>query len=224
MTRRTGRPSYLLPRPDTRRPHTSRFAAVVVAVGLAVAVLAGATGYATGRPDDTTSAIAEMRAVEARRDTQQISDLTTTARRLREELSPILSAFTAPAGAPQPEAGQLRQWQQAIQHATQAFADPPSGTTATNVARGGLRAAVDQAALAVDTYLLALTAPPAQRAALTDLATRQATQAAATWSVAAAQLDQINIDAGHGHQHVYLDTSPGSGAFTPDGAQEGTGS
>jgi len=38
---------------------------------------------------------------------------------------------------------------------------------------------------------------------------------------AAAQLDQINMDAGFGHQHVYLQTEQGSGAFTPDGEEEG---
>ena len=42
-----------------------------------------------------------------------------------------------------------------------------------------------------------------------------------SWSVAAAQLDQINVDAGFGHQHVYLQTEQGSGAFTADGEEEG---
>ncbi|MDG4780911.1 hypothetical protein O7614_14795 [Micromonospora sp. WMMD961] len=64
---------------------------------------------------------------------------------------------------------------------------------------------------------------PAHQAALLDVTTRQAAEAATVWSVAATQLDQINVDAGHGHQHVFLDTDPPAGAVTPDGAAEGTG-
>jgi hypothetical protein len=47
--------------------------------------------------------------------------------------------------------------------------------------------------------------------------------AVTTWSVGATQLDQINVDAGHGHQHVFLPADPESGAFTPDDAPEGSG-
>ncbi|MEH0827780.1 MULTISPECIES: hypothetical protein [unclassified Micromonospora] len=189
-----------------------------------MAVLAGAVGYNAGQPNDSTRAVGEMRAAEARRDTQQITELTAMARRLRDEISPMLTSIrTKPAPGRQPDVAQARQWQQVARRAAGTFTDTPSGTTATNVARAGLRAAVDQAALAADTYLLALTAPSAQQGALTELARRQAEQAAATWSVAATQLDQINIDAGHGHQHVYLDTDAGSGAFTPDGSPEGNG-
>ncbi|MCO1594069.1 hypothetical protein M8C17_02730 [Micromonospora sp. RHAY321] len=223
MSRRTGKPSYLLPARDTRRNRIGRLAAVVTAIGLAAALLGGAVGYTVGRPDPIDSSITEMREAEARRDTQQIAELTTTARRLSDEISPILAALKADTPSQQAGAEQARQWQQAVRQAAQPLADPPSGTTATNVARGGLRVALDQAALAVDTYLLAVTGPAAQRAALTQLATRQATQAAATWSIAATQLDQINIDAGHGHQHVHLETGPGGDAFAPDGAAEGSG-
>ncbi|WP_238433598.1 hypothetical protein [Micromonospora tarensis] len=56
-----------------------------------------------------------------------------------------------------------------------------------------------------------------------DLTARQAAEAATIWSVAATQLDQVSVDSGHGHQHVFLDTDPHEGALTPDGAAEGTG-
>ncbi|TDC52686.1 hypothetical protein E1258_24990 [Micromonospora sp. KC207] len=224
MPRRTGKPSYLLSTPDTRRRRVARLAVVVAAVGLAAAFVGGATGYTAGRPDGVESAVADMRKAEAQRDGQQIAELTTTARRLREEISPILSAVrAAPSDSRQPGAEQARQWRQTLLRAAEPFANPPSGTTATNVTRGGLHSAVEQASLAVESYLLAVTGPPAQRAALTELAKRQAAQAAAAWSVAATQLDQVNIDAGHGHQHVYLDSDSGGGAFTPDGAAEGSG-
>ncbi|MFY1616259.1 hypothetical protein [Micromonospora sp. WMMD736] len=221
MSRRTGRPSYQLSAPDTRRRRMARTAVVVATVGLAAALVGGAAGYTVGRPGGVDSTVADLREAEAKRDSQQIVELTATARRLSGEISPILAALgaQAPAGG---QAGpeQARQWRQTMQRATDLFANPPSGTTATNVARGGLRGAVEQASLAVESYLLAVTGPPTQRAALTDLAKRQAAQAADAWSVAATQLDQLNIDAGEGHQHVYLESG---GAITPDGAEEGSG-
>ncbi|MGN9810175.1 hypothetical protein ACTMSW_12565 [Micromonospora sp. BQ11] len=212
MSRRTGKPSYLLNAPAGRGPGRSRLVVVAVAVGLAVALLGGVSGWSLARPDGTEAAIADLRAAEARRDAEQITELTATARRVRDEIAPILTAIATGAA----DAARVREWQQAVRRATEPFANPPSGTTATNVARGGLRSAVDQASLAVDTYAVAVGAPAAQRAALTDLAKRQAEGAATVWAVAATQLDQINIDAGYGHQHVFLGTAP-------DGAAEGSG-
>ncbi|MEV4772153.1 hypothetical protein [Micromonospora humida] len=224
MSRRTGRPSYLLSAPDPRRGRQTRLAAVVATIGLTAALVGGGVGYTAGRPDATESTIADIRQAEAKRDTQQITELTATARRLRDEITPVLSALRADAPADrQPDAAQARQWQQTLVRAAEPFANPPSGTTATNVARGGLRSAVEQTSLAVESYLLAVTGPPTQRAALTALAKRQAVQAGTAWSVAATQLDQINIDAGHGHQHVYLEGDHGDGALSPDGAEEGSG-
>ncbi|MBM0231313.1 hypothetical protein JNW91_05170 [Micromonospora sp. STR1_7] len=218
MSRRTGKPSYQLSTSDTRRQRVLRLAAVVAAVGLAAALLGGAIGYTAGRPDGTESTIADIRKADAQRDSQQIVELTATARRLREQIQPILTAIQADPSASRPaSAEQARQWQQTLVQAAAPFANPPSGTTATNVARTALRSAVEQASLAVDAHLLALTGPPAQRAALVDLAKRQAAQASAAWSVAATQLDQINVDSGQGHQHVYLEGD------SHDGAEEGSG-
>ncbi|MEU4401044.1 hypothetical protein [Micromonospora orduensis] len=214
MSRRTGKPSYLLPAADARRRRVPRLAATIAAVGLAAALGGGAVGYTDG----TESAIADIRKAEAHRDSQQIVELTTTARRLREQIQPILTAIQADPSTSRPaSADQARQWQQTMVRAAEPFADPPSGTTATNVARTALRGAVGQASLAVDAYLLAVTVPPAQRAPLAKLAARQAAQAAAAWSVAATQLDQVNVDSGQGHQHVYLEGD------SHDGAQEGSG-
>ena len=104
---------------------------------------------------------------------------------------------------------------------TAQFADPPSGMTATNVARGGLRSAVEQAAVAVEMVALAVAGPADRRPEQLMLATRQTALAVTTWSVAATHLDQINIDAGNGDQHVHLDSDGAEGALTADGAAEG---
>jgi hypothetical protein len=182
-------------------------------------------GYAVAGPgggSDTEAAVKELRAAEARRDTEQIAQLTSAARTTRDELAPLLSQLDAALKSGQPAAAdQVTAWQQTMRRSVERHAESPSGSTATNVARGGLRAAVDGLATALDTYAMARTLPANVQRGVLDLAARQRTVAGTAWSVAAAQLDQINIDAGHGHQHVYLTTEPGSGAFTSDGAPEG---
>jgi hypothetical protein len=65
--------------------------------------------------------------------------------------------------------------------------------------------------------------PAATAGQLRALAAKERDTAVTTWSVGGTQLDQINIDAGNGHQHVFLPADPGSGAFTADGAPEGSG-
>ncbi|MEU8257565.1 hypothetical protein AB0C06_25215 [Micromonospora inaquosa] len=224
MARRTGRPSYQLDKADVRRRRTVRYAAVAGVIALVTGVLGGLVGYQVGRPDATEATIASIKQAEAKRDAQQITELIGTARRVRDQVAPVLAAIKAETtGGRAPDAAKARQWQEVMRQAAEPFADPPSGTTATNVARGGLRGAVQQASLAVDAYALAAAVPAAQRAALLDVTARQAAEAATIWSVAATQLDQISVDAGQGHQHVFLDTDPDGGALTPDGAAEGTG-
>lgn len=222
MSPKTGRPSYLLAPPARRPPARNRLLLGVAAAALVTGLLGGLIGYSVGRPSQTEASIARLQQADAERDVRQIIELTELAHRTGDELSPILTAIrqASDAGRP-PEAAQVRQWQETMRRLTERFADPPSGTTATNVARGGLRSAVEQAAIAVDTLTLAEPANAAgERLAL---AARQATVAVTTWSVAATQLDQINIDAGQGHRHVHLDTGGADGALSPDGAAEGHG-
>lgn len=167
------------------------------------AVVFGFGGYLVGRPDSVTRAADDIRAADAARDKQQIKDLTALARDTRDALGPVIKGMATPGG-------DASSWQRTVSAAAKRFDDPPSGSTATNVARGSLAAAVDQLAIAVDTY-----------ATQPDLSARQRDLAVTTWSVGATQLDQVNVDAGYGHQHVYLESGPGSEAFTPDDAPEG---
>ncbi|MEV7986702.1 hypothetical protein [Micromonospora sp. NPDC085948] len=224
MARRTGRPSYLSDNPDVRRRRATRLVAVTGAIALVTALVVGLIGYQVGRPDATEASIASIKQADAKRDAQQIVQLTETARTVSGQVAPVLTALKADTAAGRaPDPAQARRWQETMREAAKPFADPPSGSTATNVARGGLRGAIQQAGLAVDSYALAASVPAAQRAALLDLTARQAAEAVTIWSVAATQLDQVSVDAGHGHQHVFLSTDPDGGAFTPDGAPEGTG-
>lgn len=168
------------------------------------AVVFGFGGYLVGRPDEATRMADDIRAADAARDRQQIKELTDLARDTRDALAPVLEGM-ATAGATD-----VAEWRRTVEQAAKTFDDPPSGATATNVARGSLAAAIDQLALAVESY-------PTQP----DLSARQRDLAVTTWSVGATQLDQVNVDAGYGHQHVYLESGPDSEAFTPDDAPEG---
>lgn len=222
MSRRTGKPSYTKTSTGQRLSVNTIVFAMLLPVVLAGFIGAG-IAYAVAGPSDTEVAVNELREAEARRDTEQIGQLTAAARTTRDELGPLLSELDTALKSGQPTAAdKLAGWQQTMRRAVERHAESPSGTTATNVARGGLRAAVDGLATALDTYALVGTLPAASQRTLIDLAQRQRTAASTAWSIAAAQLDQINIDAGHGHQHVYLETEAGSGAFTSDGSPEGT--
>lgn len=137
MARRTGRPSYLADKPDERRRRTARIVAVAGAIALVTALLGGLVGYQVGRPDATAETIASIQEADAKRDAQQIVELTETARRVRDQVAPVLTAVKEEKTAGRaPDPGRARTWQDTMRKAAEPFADPPSGSTATNVARG----------------------------------------------------------------------------------------
>jgi hypothetical protein len=224
LARKTVVPPLAPSRTGAARSGPARLTLVAVVVAVLVA---GPLGYLVGRPDAGQRAIADMQEADAKRDVQQIGELTTTARQTADDLSRVLAGLATafpkdPASNAQP-AGPvpIGDWQRVLQQAVSRHSDTPSGTTATNVARGGFRSAVNALAAAVDTYAAAQALPADSRQTFLDLATRQRSAGIAMWSVAATQLDQLNIDAGNGHQHVYLTSAPGEGAIAPDDVPEG---
>jgi hypothetical protein len=110
-------------------------------------------------------------------------------------------------------------WRDVVAAAEKSYEQSPSAGNGINVARSGLRTAVQQLAAAVRMFEASL-GPGGST--LVALAGEQRTLALRTWSVAAVQLDVINIEAGKGHVHVQLPSGTGSGAIAPDGAPEGS--
>jgi hypothetical protein len=185
-------------------------------------VIGGGGGFLAGRPDATTRAVDEIRKQEAVRDREQIKELTTVARASQAVLNQVLSDLGAAADNTRPASAQdVGRWRSSVNELVDKHADSPSGTTATNVARGGFRTAVNGFAIAIDLFAESLEVPAAKRPASIEIVKRTQQTATVGWSVAAAQLDQLNIDAGFGHQHVYLQSEQGGGDFTPDGEPEG---
>jgi hypothetical protein len=229
MSRKTGRPS---PNPKARAGTSPATARVRAAIALLVAAGVGLfVGVQVGSPSATDASIASIRADEARRDAAQIIELTALARDTSQELTPVVAGLraalpategaAAPAAQPVSEQDVTR-WRQIMDQQVERHKATPSGSTATNVARGGLRNAVSHLQLALETFAAARRLPADRQQPLLVLASRQRALAVNEWSVAATQLDQINIDSGNGHQHVYLSDQSEGGAMTGDGAPEGS--
>ncbi|GAA1259677.1 hypothetical protein GCM10009677_08410 [Sphaerisporangium rubeum] len=186
------------------------------------AILAGGVVLAATRP----SPVDQIRAEDAARDKTQIKELTELARATRDRLAPVLEGLAkampaeATAGPAAVTAADVENWRKAATAAVDGFADPPSGMTATNVARASLTSAVRQLATTVDTYAEFQKLSGDDAARTLELAVRQRTDAVFTWSVGATALDALNVDAGYGHQHIFLQ-SDGDGALTPDAEPEG---
>ncbi|GIF97647.1 hypothetical protein Cci01nite_27410 [Catellatospora citrea] len=192
-------------------------AAVVVAALIGVGI-----GLQIGGPSATDEAVASLREQEAQRDVAQVAELTARARQTVAVLNPIVDGLADLGTAAVPTAEQVQGWQKSLAEEVRWYSVTVSGMTATNVARATLRSAVEQLSVAVDTVALARASATGQRDELLALAGRQRGLAVAAWSVAATHLDQINVDAGNGHQHVYLQAGHEDGAMTGDGLPEGT--
>jgi hypothetical protein len=203
--------------------------ALVTAFALGIAIAFG-IGALANRPSAGQQNIADLQRAEAERDIAQISALTELARGSRDRLAPVLVGMAdavpvdtkAPPGIA-PTAATVTGWRDVVSAEVSKHADAPSAGTAVNVARGGLRAAVQQLAAAVDGFEATIAAAEPTRGRLVALAGQQRTLALRAWSVAAIQLDVINIEAGNGHVHIQLPAGPESGAIAPDSAPEGSG-
>ncbi|MER5268811.1 hypothetical protein ABTZ99_42640 [Actinosynnema sp. NPDC002837] len=196
------------------------------ALGFAVAFVSGSW---TSGPDATQRRIAELQQAEAQRDVEHVGTLIELAKGGRERLTPVLQAMAKAAPPPgtgsptAPAIDEVRGWRDVVSAEVRRYAETPSAGNGVNVARTGMRTAVEQLAAAVDGFAAAVTAPEPLAGDLLALAGAQRTLALRTWSVAALQLDVISIDAGKGHVHVYLPSGPDSGTIPADTAPEGSG-
>ncbi|MFJ6674615.1 hypothetical protein ACIQMJ_26245 [Actinosynnema sp. NPDC091369] len=206
-------------KPVASRPRWASVTALVTAFALGFAV-AFLTGSWTSGPDATQRRIAELQQEEARRDVEQVGALIELARGGRDRLAPVLGAMAAENA---PTLDDVRGWRDVVAAEVQRYAETPSAGNGVNVARTGLRTAVEQLAAAVDGFAAAVTASPPLADDLLGLARAQRTLALRTWSVAALQLDVISIDAGKGHVHVHLPAGPDAGTIPADTAPEGSG-
>lgn len=218
---------------QTRPAAPSRSSRSRTAVIAVVALLLGAGGALgvtaiVDRPDEAESAVAAAQEAQAQRDVETTRELTVIAREVAALLEPALVGLAGaipsqePATpAPVASAEEVDEWSSAVDEARAAFGDSRSAGTAVNVARNSLIAAVEQFQVTVSIYEAALAAEGVQQQRLIEIAGAQRKSAVYTWSIAATQLDLINVEADLGHAHVVLPGAPGSGDFL-DGAPEGS--
>ncbi|MEN3535855.1 hypothetical protein AAH991_12130 [Microbispora sp. ZYX-F-249] len=217
----------IINRPPRQQPVRSRVPGLVAAFVIG-ALVAGGLVFWTTRPSSIEQMASEIRAQSALRDKTQIKALTELARTTRDRLVPVVEGLSrampvdGTAGPAVVTTADVENWRKEAAAAAEGFADPPSGETATNVARSTLASAARQLATTVETYAAARDLTGAARTTAMDLAVRQRADALFTWSVGGTALDAVNVDAGYGHQHVFLPTTPGDGALTPDTEPEGS--
>jgi hypothetical protein len=211
-------------------------AALVPLAVVGVVIAAGSGDTKTDPAADEQAALkqsidseaATLRKQTQVRDKDQVAELTSRMRGTADALVPVLDGFgkALPPGkkslGPLATTAAVAKWRAAVGKENEYFAETVSGETGTNVARGGFAAALDALNEATQTYGLAVD-DPGHRRQLLARAREQRDLAVRTWSVAATQLDAINIATGYGHQHVYLGGSELVGGFNADPAPEGSG-
>jgi hypothetical protein len=198
--------------PPRRRGFWIAVAAVLAAVNIVLATLV-LTG---GRDDGDTlgNRVADLEAQEEARQLELVAELTQQTTAAHSGLLPVIEGLhvVVPSGgtaAVSPSVNPAA-WHTAVGAAIGTYGDPPSGSTEFNTARNGLLLAIDLLGSAATAYESAVLAPAGpQQEELLELAGRLRDQAVAAWSVAATQLDVLNIDAGYGHAHITLPARPG---------------
>jgi hypothetical protein len=232
--RREEAPASAAP-PSRRQFGLGALVAAVILIPLAVGGVVIASGGDDPAADEQAAVKRSIESEAERlrkqtqvRDKEQVKELTDRMRGSLDALAPVLGglAKTVPPGkdtiGPVASAAAVAGWRKAVRAENRYFAETVSGETGTNVARGGFAAALDALNESVETYAIALN-DPAHRRDLLRRARAQRDLAVRSWSVAATQLDAINIATGYGHQHVYLGDAERSGGFSADPAPEGSG-
>ncbi len=210
------------PAPERRWPLRHRGPWIVVTVLVAAVILAAAVLVNRDGGSELEQRTAELEAQEAAREAEHVTQLTDTAVTVHDQLVPVMAELHAALpvdGAPaEPStAAEVTEWQALVDGVRSEFGDPPSASTQVNTARGGLVLAVDLLSSALTAYESALAASDGESDRLEGLAGELRTNAVDAWAVAATQLDLLNIDAGHGHVHLYLPMRPGEDVEDPHG-------
>jgi hypothetical protein len=186
-------------------------------------------GDGTVTPDPAR--VAELEASARARDAELVGALIDDTRTAHTALVPVLTDMEEwlPTDGSHPsldmaQASDVHTWRTEIGAAIDLYAESPGGSTAHNVAHAGFGSALGVLRLSVEAYSkAALTEDEDLRMDMLHLAMDLRTEAVRAWSVAATQLDQVGVDTGYGHVHLYLPADPGSGALAADGAGEGEG-
>jgi hypothetical protein len=197
-------------------------AAAIVTAAVTAAITVAIVTSPNDGPTAIDERVAELEAQEAERNLERIDSLTQTTVAAHDELLPVmdqLHAILPLGGSPAQPASRddVAALQASVSSAFEMFGSPESASTEVNVARGGFVLAVELLAASLTAYEAALDAGfdagfetgGAGGSQLVEMAADLRMSAVDAWSVAATQLDVLNIDAENGHVHLYLPARPG---------------
>jgi hypothetical protein len=193
-------------------------AAAIVTAAVTAAITVAIVTSPNDGPTAIDERVAELEAQEAERNLERIDSLTQTTVAAHDELLPVmdqLHAILPLDGSPAQPASRddVAALQASVSSAFEMFGSPESASTEVNVARGGFVLAVELLAASLTAYEAALDAGfetgGAGGSQLVEMAADLRMSAVDAWSVAATQLDVLNIDAENGHVHLYLPARPG---------------
>jgi hypothetical protein len=173
---------------------------------------------------DSVEAVAEsLRQQEVENNRTQTRALTELAEQAVADLTPVMGGLAAAlpveegAAAQAADAGTVAGWASTVQRVAAGFGEPPSAGTEVSLARSGISSAVEAVGSAVRAYELSLSTEGETQQGLRELASTLRDAAVETWSAAAVQLDDANIEYGAGHVHLNLPRVPGQAVKDPHG-------
>ncbi|MFD0509521.1 hypothetical protein ACFQ0Q_00600 [Streptomyces aureus] len=197
----------------------------VLALALLAGLVAALMGAGRTASADPTRQLADrIRAQEAARNAKQVKTLTTR-RDLATRLMPVLGQMEtamphegrAPRAAGAAEAGR---WKAVTSAAVAALPTRRPGTPATTwPVPTSPRPSARWTAPWTPTGWPS--GHPSLKKRLVAAAASQRDQGIDVWSIGATELDAVDVDAGLGHQHVFLQVAPDGQSLTPDDEPEG---
>lgn len=162
-----------------------------------------------------------------RPDPDRVGELLEDTRMAYEELAPVVGVMEVflPTDGSHPsleptEASVIHSWRTGVREAAEYLGEPPEGTDVHDLAHAGLASSVRLLSMSVETYArAALVEDEDLRMDVLHIAMDLRDQAVLSWEPAAAQLDMVSVDTGHGPFELYLSEPPEEGRSDPgDGA------
>ncbi len=199
-----------------------------VSLAVAGAVVAASVAlHGGGNPSADGAGIPAAETLVYQPDADRVGELVPHASAARAGLVPVLlemEEFLPTDGSHPPldmtDASTVHSWRTGVQSAAAHLGEPPEGTEAHDLAHAGLVSSVELLSMAVQAYSgAALVEDQDLRMDVLHIAMDLRDQAVRSWSVAAAHLDMVSADTGHGR--VDLDLPAAGGTAPRPGGGEG---
>lgn len=193
-------------------------------ISLVTAGAACAAAVFLGGVHTTADTPSGVEVLAYRPDPDRVGELLEHARMAHEELAPVVGVMEVflPTDGSHPslepaEPSVVYSWRTGVREAAEYLGEPPEGADAHDLAHAGLVSSVRSLSMSVETYAqAALVEDEDLRMDVLHIAMDLRDQAVLSWESAAAQLDMVGVDTGHGPFELYLAEAPDRGRSEPD--------